>query len=137
MHIDVVGLALPHSVGLGKVFLKNGVKHVLCFDDANSNYTAGQYSEETQKDLVRFQFNFIYCFCVQFYSNLANQMSVIDAFDTANRQISDDQLQEEEVWQLNDLPFTMECLNIKAVLLDPESPVHLNRLFDGKATGGD
>ena len=40
LHIDVVGLALPHSVGLGKVFLKNGVKHVLCFDDANPNYKA-------------------------------------------------------------------------------------------------
>ena len=39
LQIDVAGIALPHSVNLGRVFKNSQVKHVLCFDDANLEVT--------------------------------------------------------------------------------------------------
>jgi hypothetical protein len=95
----VAGIALPHSVNLGQVFKRSQVKHVLCFDDANPNVTPGQYEKEDLDDLVRFQFNYIYCFCVEFYTNIANQMSVIASFNAANEWINNDLNQYEQIWQ--------------------------------------
>ena len=74
------------------------MQHVLCFDDANPDYTAGEYSAEVQNDLIRFKFNYIYCFCVHFYANLASYKTVKEAFDLAKDQLRDEQVQDEEIW---------------------------------------
>ena len=75
---------MPRSVNLGKIFSKHKVKHVLCFDEPHSSQTpdAG-YDPEELAHLIRFQFNYIYNFCEQFYSGLANEKTVIEAFKDA------------------------------------------------------
>lgn len=71
LQVDVVGIALPRSVKVGKVFKNVKVKHVLCFDEANSELTPGQYDSDEMNSLVRFQFNYIYNFCFNFYASIA------------------------------------------------------------------
>ena len=64
---------------------------MLCFDDADQKMLFYIYEKENLDDLVRFRFNYIYCFCVEFYTNIANQMSVTDSFRAANEWINNDQ----------------------------------------------
>ena len=77
-----------------------------------------------QDDLVRFQFNYIYNFCVQFYAGLVRELPVIEAFRQAEYWFTMELNVFTEVWQCKDLPLTMEDLNIRAVLLDSEDAVH-------------
>ena len=140
LQVDVIGIALPKSVKLGQVFKSLQVKHVLCFDQENDNeeVTPGEFDTAEavdRDDLVRFQFNFIYNFCVQFYSGLVKEKTVIQAFRGAEEWISDEMNMYTDVLQCKDLPFTREDLNIKAVLLDAESKVHEQKLFDNSAAG--
>ena len=72
---------------------------MLCFDDANKKKLFFDYEKEDLDDLVRFRFNYIYCFCVEFYTNIANQMSVITSFNAANEWINNDLNQYEQIWQ--------------------------------------
>jgi len=91
LQVDVVGIALPQSVKVGRVFKNLQVKHVLCFDEANASQSVGKYDKEELASIVRFKFNFIYNFCVHFYKKLINCSSVIDAFRKAEKWVSKDQ----------------------------------------------
>ena len=72
LQIDVVGIALPNSTDIGHVFKNANVKHVLCFDIDNPDMTPGQFDDEQSDQIVRFRYNYIYNFCLQFYMGIAN-----------------------------------------------------------------
>lgn len=66
LKITLVVLVFPNSIDIAKVFLNEGVDYVIAFapeqkDNKNSN----------EKDTVlAFEFNFIYEFVQEFYSNI-------------------------------------------------------------------
>ena len=74
------------------------MKHVLCFDEENHNQTPGLFEQDDLDSLVRFQFNYIYNFCVQFYKGIANEFTVIEAFRNAQAWISDETNQVNSIW---------------------------------------
>ena len=62
---------------------------MLCFDKQNRFLTPGQFGQDEMDSLIRFQFNYIYNFCVQFYKGIATENSVIDSFRDAQAWIDD------------------------------------------------
>lgn len=77
LQTDVVGIALPKSVKIGEVFRSLKVKHVLCFDEKDPYLTPREDPKQMEEDVAQYRFNFIYNFCWQFYTGLANEMTVI------------------------------------------------------------
>ena len=103
---------------------------MLCFDEKNKYLTPEKFEQDDLDSLVRYQFNYIYNFCVQFYKGIANERTVIDAFRNAKAWIDVENNQVNHIWQSKKLPFTIEDLNIKAVLIDEQNMIHCNKIFD-------
>ena len=55
---------------------------------------------------------------------------MIEAFRGAQNWMNDPKNQASAIWLNKKLPFTMEDLNIKAILLNEESETHQKKLFD-------
>lgn len=84
--IDVVVLAIPDSMKIGKIFERLGVPHVLVFELEQTSEAEPDYDEAT---LMPFRFNWIYTFSIAFYTSLVNGLTVLDSFNSALSEVND------------------------------------------------
>ena len=112
--IDVVGIAIPNSLHIGEVFMKKGIKHVLCFNsDPDSSVTFK--NPEQEDDLIQPRLNYIFLFCTEFYGLLADGSSVKNAFTRAKADMDN---KVDQVWEYQESLASVDTLNTVPVLLD-------------------
>lgn len=100
LQVEVVGIALPLSVSIAQVFKNLKVKHILCFDTLHEERVLIEKPPELQEDAIeRFKFNYIYEFCVRFYSGLVHEKTVIQAFTDAEMLLAEEMNLHPEAWR--------------------------------------
>ena len=85
--VDVVCLAVPDSDQIAEEFSKLGVPHVVAFEQLEEHR-----STTIEQVLTPYRYNYIYCFCLKFYSLLVCQnpkRTVREAFMEACLHVED------------------------------------------------
>lgn len=116
--MDVVCIAIPMSCKIGEVFSNLGVPHVLTFD---LKLPEDQEVDTFKQHMIDpYRFNYIYGFCISFYSGLSRELTVREAFKSAKEMMEDDMKQLEYVWMFNadrQSVFEISELGITPVLI--------------------